>query len=966
MNKLTITSICLRLMISILFCFSIASCGGGGSGVNNEGLAEEGVYEGEVEGEQLNCIDYDSNTVITLRPGRNISVNQELVMDASLMAESADSTFTWDYGDGSFSASMSGTGLGDGLAVAHFYALPGNYTIKLTVDETQTFECPIVVSGEQMELPPMVSTEPLIDISFNKKSVTNSGNGQVTVSVWDGDGEKSVESSDFVSGIYGDALDLSNGNYLALGNVSTVLADMDSITVSFWFRKASGDALADLAENQRSYLMSWNFPGYPIPTLYSRIENNSVGAGMITDNDDHLGSSGIATAASSYSYTWQHFAMTWDGETLKTYVDGVLKSEDQGSGALMTTSDSLYFGVSDAENTEYETVNRNVHFKGFIDEIKIYNRVLSLEELFIGFELWHSDLHAHTIQPIKVKIPEQYRLDNTNKISATVSDGNSSFDLQLNNITAVLSSEKSAYNQLSEEEVILLNYEELPASDNKYTLSVKILDSNNSKLIERSVSFTKDYDGLPIAGINRYGGFVYSGDNFFPVTCWGLHDHDQYDSLKMLKNWTSNGIDNGVGERWERPVINTGFGHGWGIEYTSELYSVYLDDNQSNGLVAMGPSSWEGVYRDKDQNSDIRNMIEYIVDSKDHLANFMWSWRDEPDLNGVTAEVVRAWTALSHYYDRQHPVTTTLRGRSFITDNSDSFMNTAKSYLARYNAVRFGKITQPLNGVYVTDVVGFDYYPIDWAEPHNFDATVVETINALDNARLFGDDMIPHYNFVETTDIHESEITPYNPQPEQLKMLSWVHLIHGMKALPWFHHHSTTPDENFIVMADIVEAADYFKDILNDKDSATVRVNVEIDLNGITEWQLGSEYETGDLVRYDGKAFISRNDHTSTNETMPFDDDLILTWKAAWKTEARIDIMLKEDDSYIYLFAVRPTEIDTDGNSIGIERDVTFTLSDTSYQSITVWNESRDINITNGAFADSFEPNGVHVYLIEK
>ncbi|MBI3583168.1 MAG: DUF2341 domain-containing protein [Nitrospinae bacterium] len=80
------------------------------------------------------------------------------------------------------------------------------------------------------------------------------------------------------------------------------------------------------------------------------------------------------TADGSFDITqWHHYAGTYDGANLKIYVDGVLKNTTAYTGVInITDTTGLYIG-SDNGTTNYLNAN--------IDEVAIYNRALTLEEV---------------------------------------------------------------------------------------------------------------------------------------------------------------------------------------------------------------------------------------------------------------------------------------------------------------------------------------------------------------------------------------------------------------------------------------------------------------------------------------------------------------------------------------------------------------------------------------------------------
>ena len=69
--------------------------------------------------------------------------------------------------------------------------------------------------------------------------------------------------------------------------------------------------------------------------------------------------------------TWHHFVGTWQtGETMKLFIDGVLQGETSFTGPIYT-----YY------NVEIGRMVYSNYFNGLIDEVRIYNRALSAEEI---------------------------------------------------------------------------------------------------------------------------------------------------------------------------------------------------------------------------------------------------------------------------------------------------------------------------------------------------------------------------------------------------------------------------------------------------------------------------------------------------------------------------------------------------------------------------------------------------------
>ena len=70
--------------------------------------------------------------------------------------------------------------------------------------------------------------------------------------------------------------------------------------------------------------------------------------------------------------TWTHLALTFDGSTLRLYVNGVLNNSKAVTGTLPTSSNPLQIGG----NAIYGD-----HFAGKIDEIRVYNTALTQAQI---------------------------------------------------------------------------------------------------------------------------------------------------------------------------------------------------------------------------------------------------------------------------------------------------------------------------------------------------------------------------------------------------------------------------------------------------------------------------------------------------------------------------------------------------------------------------------------------------------
>jgi Concanavalin A-like lectin/glucanases superfamily len=70
--------------------------------------------------------------------------------------------------------------------------------------------------------------------------------------------------------------------------------------------------------------------------------------------------------------TWTHLAMTWDGSTVRLYVDGALVATRAAPGALLTSTGLLRIGGNSL---------RGEYFSGLIDDVRVYDRPLPADKI---------------------------------------------------------------------------------------------------------------------------------------------------------------------------------------------------------------------------------------------------------------------------------------------------------------------------------------------------------------------------------------------------------------------------------------------------------------------------------------------------------------------------------------------------------------------------------------------------------
>ena len=119
----------------------------------------------------------------------------------------------------------------------------------------------------------------------------------------------------------------------------------------------------------------------------------------------YINSGGNNVNASMGMGRWHHLAMTFDGATIRLYLNGQQAAEKDSQAQSINSGGHFVigsvFGQTDADDPNYRQTS---HFSGAIDEVRVYNRALSADEVqslasaqFVGAEMMEPfvDIQAH-------------------------------------------------------------------------------------------------------------------------------------------------------------------------------------------------------------------------------------------------------------------------------------------------------------------------------------------------------------------------------------------------------------------------------------------------------------------------------------------------------------------------------------------------------------------------------------------
>lgn len=135
-------------------------------------------------------------------------------------------------------------------------------------------------------------------------------------------------------------------------------------TISLWFKTAEPTG--------SQYMLSWGEAdpnkACGIGTFDNLIEPKYFGFSSF-DNDIF-----VTNPVELYNNAWHHIAFTYDGSVMNLFIDGLLRATKQVSTPLNTSNSNLLFG-------RWIHPTFPSYYNGGLDEVRIYNRALSSEEI---------------------------------------------------------------------------------------------------------------------------------------------------------------------------------------------------------------------------------------------------------------------------------------------------------------------------------------------------------------------------------------------------------------------------------------------------------------------------------------------------------------------------------------------------------------------------------------------------------
>ncbi|MBN2561346.1 MAG: PKD domain-containing protein [Phycisphaerae bacterium] len=458
------------------------------------------------------------------------------------------------------------------------------------------------------------------------------------------------------------------------------------------------------------------------------------------------------------------------------------------------------------------------------------------------------------------------------------------------------------------EEMFTADYSQLTAG--QHTLLVRVLDTSSTVRGSVTRTWTTLHNGIPHVGINVHNAICVDGTPFLPI----LATHLDVDRFSDPIGTTNNA------------VLHTGYY----LTYNLANWEDYLDECDEEGWWVAGPSLWAGKVPEDLASSDFNSVAQYVTTTRSHEALLSWFWTDEPDLHDDNAPGTRQLTDVTHANDTNHPVWVNLVGYDFTHGGSTWFTDHVKEYCYLYNEDVFGEKTM------IADIIGMDYYPHEYSTYYDF-CNISDYMLALDRTREWNYDLAPLAAYVQPCDERAYGTPglggrPWTPGPNeaQVKNLVWLNLIHGVKALSYFHFFSwftTDPRPN---LAALQEAKEWIEDltqvILSPEEEVTTDVSVTVPTG----------YRVDFMTRLDDEEAL----YIFSGEVRDWGDPPVIWPDPEDWTTAYFNI---PQGSFTARF-------DVDG------------MADNTV--ITVYGEDRTIISEDGYFEDTFDVHDVHIYVI--
>ncbi len=194
--------------------------------------------------------------------------------------------------------------------------------------------------------------------------------GAIATDASSNDNLGTVYGGTFVSGNNGNALDFDGeSDYVEVPDSPSLDIGGTSLTISFWARIVDTPGGPDQTLLGKPWSAnSMTSPFYQYGIEYSNSANRTLGFSFGDENGDPNGPYRMTPALGR----WTHVAFTYDGVTVKGYLDGIEALSVATAATLVPRGNNLLLGC-DGAHAQF--------FNGALDDVRIHGRALTPDEI---------------------------------------------------------------------------------------------------------------------------------------------------------------------------------------------------------------------------------------------------------------------------------------------------------------------------------------------------------------------------------------------------------------------------------------------------------------------------------------------------------------------------------------------------------------------------------------------------------
>jgi hypothetical protein len=320
------------------------------------GIMDEVVYWSRALSQQEITALYNACTpptaVITPKSSTNIKENESVVLAAT---KGSGYSYEW-YKDG--------IAIPNAIDSNYTATTPGNYTVKITTSQTCDSTSAAVTVKRIYTLPNYLPTNGLVGWwPFNGNANDESGNGNhgtVNGATLTSDRNGEVNKAYSFNGVDNNVV-INHSESLNFNNAQSI---------SIWvYQSISNDGffINKGCESNSSQNVSF------------RMYNTNINGNLVITADNWTSTRSFTSYKRAFKARWHNYIYVYDGQQIKLFEDGNLVSNSIQNGALNNSIGyELIFGC---RQNEINNCLNSFYFNGLLDDIAIYNRALTQQEI---------------------------------------------------------------------------------------------------------------------------------------------------------------------------------------------------------------------------------------------------------------------------------------------------------------------------------------------------------------------------------------------------------------------------------------------------------------------------------------------------------------------------------------------------------------------------------------------------------